>query len=194
MYLLNEKLRNFFTTLMIINILCFVVSFFYMSKGLVHSATYFNFLLIYLLSFYMVFFVYVVYPLVRIIFKKYGSFIQKVLVILILIFSVLVFLFPLSRFTVVYMLYLAIFLNFSSDIENGGDEHYIVSFPIKKDNYNLSFSRILNSSSFNILMSVVLLTVIVVESFYYFDPYVILASIFSIVLVISSIFYGKAIN
>lgn len=70
--------------------------------------------------------------------------------------------------------------------------YYILSFPVEKDNCNLDFGEIVNSSSFNVLMSVVLLTIIIGLSLSYFDPYFILTAILAIVLVMSSVIYGKS--
>jgi len=194
MYLLNEKLRNFFTTLMIVSVLCFIATLFYEANNLATDSTYFNFFLIYFSSLIILYFVYVIYPLLKVLFKRYGSFIQKIILVLVFMSLIWGLFFFESRFNLLYMLYLAIFLNFSSNIKNNGNESYIVSFPIEKYNYRHNFSKMVNSSSFNILMTIVLLTVVTAESLYFFNLYVILSIIPAIALVLSSVFYGKTVK
>lgn len=168
-------------------ILC-VLFFFYVNNNLnvniYISVSVFHFIII-------IFLIYVVYPLVKILFKGYGNGIQRIIILLILIFLSLDVLFSSYAiiFTLILVLYLAIFLNFSSDIKKTILGSYIVSYPIERD--SSEFREILNTSSFNVLLTVILLTSIVFDNLSYLDLYRILVSSLAIVLVVSSIFYGK---
>lgn len=187
MYLLNEKLRNFFPTLMIIILISSTVAMFW-NKDL-YDITFFMFSVIYTVSFYIMFFVYIIYPLIKIQLKKYGSLVQKILVLLLLICLIIAFWFYQESYLVclAYILYLAVFLNFSSFIGEKYGDFYILSSSIKEDP---SFSEIISSSSFNVLMSVVLLTVVFAWGLN--SLYIVLVTILSIALVISSVIYGKS--
>ncbi|MCL2687871.1 MAG: hypothetical protein FWE58_04990 [Methanobrevibacter sp.] len=191
MHLLNERLRRFFSPIAMVALMSCVL-FFFSEKDLNVIVSYYTVSLLVFYSTIIIFFIYVIYPLVKILFKKYGVVTQRIIVILVLISSSLTMFFSFIGVihTLLWILYLSVFLNFSSNIEKKNMKYYILSYPINKNSFD--FDEILNSSSFNVLISVVLLTVVIGESLYYFDLYFILASILSIVLVISSVFYGKS--
>jgi len=192
MYLLNEKLREFFTPLTIIALMS-TIFFSLLNIDLDFIISYSTLYVLVFCSTTILFLIYVFYPLAKILFKKYGTTFQRIIVLFLLCFSSLAMYFSsVDVIRIVWILYLAIFLNFASNIENNGNGGHIVSFPIGKCNYRHNFSKMLNSSLFNILMTVVLLTVVVAESLYFFNPYVILSTIPAITLVSSSVFYGKS--
>ena len=193
MYLLNEKLKGFFTPVVIFALMSCVLFFFSENKDVNTVISYYTALILAFSLIIIIFLIYIVYPLIKILLKNYGTTFQRIIVLLILCFSLLAMYFSSTYIIyIVWILYLAIFLNFASNIENNGNGGHIVSFPIGKCNYRHNFSKMLNSSLFNILMTVVLLTVVVAESLYFFNPYVILSTIPAITLVSSSVFYGKS--
>jgi hypothetical protein len=191
MYLLNEKIRKFFMPISIIPLILGIIFLFYANNELYASIVYDTAFLIASPLIIIIFLLYVLYPLVKILLKRYGNNIQTIIVLLIIIFSILAIRFSSTAiiFTFSWILYLAVFLNFSSDIKETNFEKYIISHPVEKNCFD--FKRIINTSSFNVLLSVTLLTIIFCDSFLYLDLYRLLVTFLSIVLVISSIIYGK---
>lgn len=192
MYLLDERLRRFFSPIVIIALMSEIL-FFFSEKGDLYSlVSYYAGGLLVVYSSIIIFLIYVAYPLIKILLKKYGTIIQRIIALLILISSFLAVFFSFvgTIYTLLWILYLAIFLNFSSTIEKNGERYYILSYPIKKNSSD--FDEIINSSSFNVLVSIVFLTIVAGESLFYFDPYFALISILAIVLVMSSVIYGKS--
>jgi len=191
MYLLNERLRYFFTPLIIATLMLGVFYFFSWNKDWYSYMPYYT---AFRLAFYLsiiLFLIYVVYPFIKILYKNYGTIFQRIIIILLLISSTFALYFTSTAiiYTLIWIIYLAIFLNFSSNIEKKNMQHYILSYPNLKN--STDFSRIINTSSFNVLMTVVLLTITVADSLTYSDWYRLLTTLLAIVLVISSIIYGK---
>ena len=192
MYLLSEKLRKFLLPLVIASLMSWFMYFFSKNKDLDINGPYYYFVLIYLLCGGIVFFLYVVYPSIKILLNKYGGVIQRIILVLLLgglFLSMYISSVELAH-TFVCITYLAIFLNFSSKIGKKNQKYYILSYPIGENSQG--FENIVNSSSFNVLMSVILLIFVVSQSLQLFVLYKVSLSILAVILVISSIVYGKS--
>lgn len=175
MYSMNNSLKRVFTPL---SVICLALVFLYsdrispiLMERFPMDYTFFVYFLFCLLFFGM-FFVYVIIPFLKILFKSEGTLIQRILLTLSIFSSGIIYL-TISGFgssVTVYTLLLAVFLNFTSKSIISNNKSFIISI-----------------SSFNILLIVYVSIFLLVFNLYIY-PYLI-----SIVLaygfIISSIFY-----
>lgn len=192
MYLLNERLRKFFTPIVIIALMSELFFLFSENNELYNFVSSYTVDLLGFCSCIIILLIYVIYPSIKILFKEYGTLIQRIIVILVLISLIIFFPFISVNQSLLLYVFLAIFLNFSSNIEKNGGKYYILSNHIKKNSSD--FGEIMNNSSFNVLMIVLLVTIVVGENLSYLDLYSLLTMVLAIVLVISSIIYRKRLS
>jgi len=184
MHLLNEKLRGFFTPLLIFALMSLVLFLFSDINDYYGHITNLSASLLVFSSVIVMFLVYISYPLTKILLKNYGTIFQRINAILLLLFSALaIFFSTVDSINVLFIVLvcLAVFLNFSLSIGKKNNVNYILSYSIRKNRYLI-----------NVSLCFLLLIILTIGGFYYFDPYLILSILLSITLFISSIFYGKS--
>lgn len=123
--------------------------------------------------FFIYFFIYGFIPFVKILYNKYGTLVQRVLLILSVLSMLVIFLFVgFGSLSSLYVLVLAIFLNFSSKIVNSNSSSFIIS-----------------TSSLNIVLMVFTLILMFTTSYVLSRHTISISLLF--LFIISSIFYSE---
>lgn len=123
--------------------------------------------------FFVIFFIYILIPLLKILFNNYGSIIQRILLILSISSFWIIYLFVgFGTIAFLFLIFLAFFINFTSENFESTVHSYLIS-----------------TSSLNILL-MIYISIFLLLFYHYTYPYWI--SIFlSFLFVISSIFYSE---